>query len=112
MLRRYRMSDTLPPAILTSIAHAVDTVRAWNAAITQARAMEVVAHQPGRYAYDLRDTCAGKRLRERRDRALWTFDLLETRAQALGIPIEALYTACRGKPALEPEGAEVRAWGR
>ena len=32
------MSDTIPPAILTSIAHAVDTVRAWNAAITQARA--------------------------------------------------------------------------
>jgi len=106
------MSDTIPPAILTSIAHAVDTVRAWNAAITQARAREVVAHQPGRYEYALRYAFAGKRLRERLDRALWTLDLLETRAQALGIPIAALYTACRGKPAREPEGAAVHAWRR
>jgi hypothetical protein len=104
------MSDTIPLAILSSIAHAVDTVHVWNAAITQARAMEVVAHQPGRYEYDLRDTFAGKRLRERLDRALRTLDLLETRAQALGIPIEALYTACQGKPVLEPEGAAVREW--
>ena len=104
------MSDTIPPAILTSIAHAVDTMRAWNAAITQARAMEVVAHQPGRYEYALRYAFAGKRLRERLDRTLRTLDLLETRAQALGIPVEALYTACQEKPALEPEGAAVRAW--
>jgi hypothetical protein len=48
------MPDPIPPAILTSIAHAVATVRAWNAAITQAQAMEVVAHQPGRYEYALR----------------------------------------------------------
>ena len=104
------MSDTIPPAILTSIAHAVDTVRAWNAAITQARAMEVVAHQPGRYEDALRYPFARKRLRERLDRALRTLDLLATRAQALGISIEALYTAWQGKPAREPEGADVRAW--
>jgi hypothetical protein len=71
------MPDTIPPAILMSIAHAVDTVRAWNAAITQARAMEVVAHQPGRYEYALRYTFAGQRLRERLDRALQTLDMLE-----------------------------------
>src|SRR5712692_10592045 len=112
MLRRCRMDDPIPPAILTSIAHAVDLVRVWNAAITQARAMEAVAHQPGRYEYDLRYAFAGKRLRERLDRALQTLDLLETRAQALGIPIAALYTACRGKPALKPEGAAVHEWRR
>jgi hypothetical protein len=40
-----------------------------------ARAMEVVAHQPGRYAYALRYTFAGKRLREQRDRPLQTLDM-------------------------------------
>jgi hypothetical protein len=106
------MSDTIPLAVLSSIAHAVDMVRVWNAAITQARAMEVVAHQPGRYEDGLRYAFAGKRLRERLDRALQTLDLLETRAQALGISLEALYTACQGKPVLEPEGAAVQAWRR
>ena len=104
------MSETIPLAVLTSIAHAVDTVRVWNATITQARTMEVVAHQPGRYEYALRYTFAGKRLRERLDRALRIFDLLETRAQALGLPIEALYREYRGKPVLEPEGTAVREW--
>ena len=102
------MSDTIPLAILNSIARAVDTLRAWNAALTQARAMEVVAHQPGWSTYALRDTFAGKRLRARRDQALRTLDLFETRAQALGIPLEALYTACGGKPVLEPEDAAVQ----
>jgi len=104
------MSDPIPPAILTSIAHTVDTIRPWNAAITQARAMEVVAHQPGRYEYALRYAFAGRRLRERLDRALRTLDLLKTRAQSLGLPVAALYMACQGKPALEPEGADVHAW--
>ena len=51
-MKRSPMSDTMPLAVLSSIAHAVDMVRVWKAAITQARAMEVVAHQPGRYEDD------------------------------------------------------------
>ena len=102
------MSDTLPLAILSSIARAVDALRAWNAAVTQARVLTMVAHQPGRYASALRNPYAWKRLRARRDQALRTLDLFETRAQALGIPLETLYTACGGKPLLEPEDAAVQ----
>jgi hypothetical protein len=88
------MSDTIPPAILANIARAVAIIRAWNAGITLAR-----------------NTYAGKRRRQRLDRALQTLDLFETRAQALGIPIEALYAACGGKPVLAPDGAAVQEWG-
>jgi hypothetical protein len=102
------MPDAIPLAILSSIARAVDTLRAWNTAITQARALEVVAHQPGRSPDAVRDTFAWKRLRARRDQALRTLDLFETRAQALGIPLEALYTACGGKPVLESEDAALQ----
>ena len=87
------MSDTIPPAILAHVARAVAIIRAWNAGITLAR-----------------DTYAAKRRRQRLDRALQTLALFETRAQALGIPIEALDAACGGKPVLAPDGATGQAW--
>ena len=87
------MSDTIPPAILANVARAVAIIRAWKAGITLAR-----------------DTYAQKRRRQRLDRALQTLDLFETRALALGIPIEALDAACGGKPVLAPDGATGQAW--
>lgn len=82
------MAETIPPAILANVARAVAVICAWNAGIVLPR-----------------DTYAGKRRRARLDRALHTLDVFETRAQALGIPLEALYAACGGKPVLAPDAA-------
>ena len=109
-LERYAMSDTIPLAVLAGIARAVDTLHAWNAALTQARATEGGARPRGRYGATLRYMFAGKRLRERRDQALQPLAMFATRAQALGISLAALYSACGGKPVLEPEEAAVGAW--
>jgi hypothetical protein len=98
------MDDPIPLAVLTGIARAVETIHAWNATMLRARTLEGGAYRPGRHLY------AGKRLRERLAQALRTLDFLETRAQALGIPREALYTACGGKPVVEPENAAVWEW--
>lgn len=81
------MSDTIPPAILDNIARVVAIIRAWNAGIVLPR-----------------DTYAPtRRRRERVEQALQTLEMFETRARALGIPIEALYAACGGKPVLDPD---------
>jgi hypothetical protein len=104
LVRRSLTSETIPLAVLTGIARAVETIRAWNATMTRARALAGGTRRPGRHQY------AGKRLRARLEQALRTLAYFETRAQALGIPSEALYTACGGKPVVEPEAAAVWEW--
>jgi hypothetical protein len=98
LVRRDLMADTIPPALLTGIARAVVIIRAWNARMTQARTLEGGVPPPGRY-----QVMGRRRLRMQRDQALQTLDRLETQAQAWGIPLEALYAACGGKPVVEPE---------
>src|SRR5437867_2710492 len=49
---RMSPTPTVPPRVLARVQHALATLDAWNAAVCQARRMEQIAHQPGRYEYD------------------------------------------------------------
>jgi hypothetical protein len=57
--------STVPPTVLAQVQYALRALHAWNDAIRHARTMEALAHQPGRYEYDLRYTMAGGELRPR-----------------------------------------------
>jgi hypothetical protein len=72
--------------------------------------MEAVAHQAGRYEYDLRYTEAGASCRARLAAALRTLEQFETLARANALDPAALYTALGGKPLLALEGPQVQEW--
>ena len=104
----------VPPLVLARVEQALSTLRAWNVAIEQARRMEDVAHQPGRYEYDLRyGEEAG--LHAQRTRTVEAWRWLEHFARLAvtnGVDPDALYATLGGKPALVAEGAQVQAWRR
>lgn len=104
------MPPPIPPTVTARLQHAVDVLHAWNAAVAQARRMERVAHQPGRYEYDLRHTDVGAQQRQQLAAAQATLAQLETMAWDHGITPEQLYAPLGGQPALLPAAAAVQAW--
>jgi hypothetical protein len=100
----------LPPTVTARLQHAFGVLHAWNAAVTQARRMEAVARQPGRYEYDLRYTDLGALHRHQLAAAQATLAQLEQAAWDHGITPEQLYAPLGGKPVLLPEAAAVQAW--
>jgi hypothetical protein len=72
--------------------------------------MEAVAHQPGRYEYDLRYTEAGATCRARLAAALRTLEHFEALARGNALDPAALYAVLGGKPLLVPEGPQVQEW--
>jgi hypothetical protein len=84
----------LPTAVGPRLRWAVGVLHDWNTWITQARRMEAVACQPGRYEYDLRYTDVGA---QQRQQMAWEH----------GIPPEQLYAPLGGKPGLLPEAPAV-----
>ena len=106
-------APTVPPRVLARVQHALVTLRAWNAALLQARAMEAVAHQPGRYEYDLRySDDAGLDQQRTWTVEAWLFlEQFEVLAAMHGVDPEAVYTTYGGKPALlVAEGPQVQDW--
>jgi hypothetical protein len=106
------MATTIPPRVCARVQQALTALHAWNEAIVQARRMEAVAHQPGRYEYDLRYTEAGASCRARLAAALRTLEQFEVLARAHALDPEALYPAWGGKPLLALEGPQVHEWRR
>jgi hypothetical protein len=104
------MPPSIPPTVTARLLHALGVLHAWNAALSQARRMEAVARQPGRYEYDLRYTDVGALLRQQLAAAQATLAQLETVAWDHGITPEQLYAPLGGRPALLPEAAAVQAW--
>jgi hypothetical protein len=100
----------VPTRTLGRVQHALQQLHAWNTAVSQARRMEAVAHQPGRYEYDLRYGTAEAPRRAGVAKALTTLTTFEALAQANGVDPEAVYAALGGKPALLPEGQHVHEW--
>jgi hypothetical protein len=85
------MPEPIPPAIVANVARAVGIIRAWNAGISVPR-----------------DTYANPRRRRAQvERALQTLAILETQAQAIGIPLETLYAPWDGKPVFDPDAGAV-----
>jgi hypothetical protein len=101
---------TLPAPVRWRVEFAFRQIRAWNAALEQARRMEVMAHQPGRYEYDLRygETETARRAELAQARRL--LEVFETLAQTNGIDSAAVYTALGGRPEPLPLGPHVDAW--
>lgn len=102
----------IPPRVLTRVQHALATLHAWNAAVLQARRMEAIAHQPGRYEADLRDGQDASAVQQRLALAV-ALDLLTqfaARAQANGVEPDDVYAPLGGKPRLLAEGPQVQAW--
>jgi hypothetical protein len=85
------MPEPLPPAIVANVARAVRIIRAWNAG-------SIVP----------RDTSANPRRRRARvERALQTLAILETQAQALGIPLETVGAPWDEQPVVDPDAGAV-----
>ena len=85
------MPEPIPPAIVANVARAVVIIRSWNAGSILPR-----------------DTYANPRRRRARvERALQTLALLETQAQAIGIPLETLYAPWGEKPVFDPDAGAV-----
>jgi hypothetical protein len=101
------MTPPIPLTVTARLQWAVGVLQAWNAALAQARRMEAVAQQPGRYEYDLRYTDVGAAQRQQLTRAQATLAQLEQAAGDHGIPPEALYAPLGGKPLLLPEAPAV-----
>jgi hypothetical protein len=100
----------IPPRVLGRVQQALQHLHAWNTTLGHARGMEAVAHQPGRYEYDLRHGVTEAPRRARVAEALTTLATFEALALTNGVDPEAVYAALGGKPALLPEGAHVHAW--
>jgi hypothetical protein len=105
-------TTTIPPRVSARVQQALTALHAWNEAIAQARRMEAVAHQPGRYEHDLRSTEAGASCRTRLAAALRTLEQCEALARVNALDPAALYAALGGKPLLAPEGPQVQEWHR
>jgi hypothetical protein len=105
-------TTTMPPRVSSRVRQALTALHAWNEARAQARRMEAVAHQPGRYAHDLRSPAAGASCRTRLAAALRTLEHCEARARANALGPAALSAALGGKPLLAPEGPQVQEWHR
>ena len=105
-------TTTIPPRVYARVQQALTALHAWNEAMAQARRMEAVAHQPGRYEYDLRYSEAGASDRARLAASLQTLEQFEVLAWANALDPEALYAALGGKPLLVPEGPQVQEWRR
>jgi hypothetical protein len=106
-------TDTLaqvPPRVLGHVQHALQALHAWNRLLRDARAMETVSQQPGRYEADVRYHQAGAGARMACAQAHETLHTFEDLAQANGVDHQAVYQALGGKPALLDEGAEVHEW--
>jgi hypothetical protein len=100
----------LPPAVVARLSWAVGVLHDWNTWITQARAMERVANQPGRYEFDLRYTDVGAAHRAQLAQAEAVLAQLETAAAEHEMTREALYAPVGGKPAVLGEAAAVAGW--
>ncbi len=109
-LRQAEPTAAIPARILARVAAAVGALRAWHDAILQARRMEAVAHQPGRYEWDLRYGEAGAGLRASSDLAEHTLAQFEAAAGAKGIDPPTIYASLGGTPARLAEGPQVHAW--
>ena len=115
ILRKLGAIDRHPPIplrVLTRVQHALSVVQAWNRAICQARDMEAVARQPGRYEADLRHglDASSVQLRLRLACALDLLTQFEAQAQANGVDPATVYATLGGKPLLLAEGPQVHAW--
>ncbi len=111
-LRQAEPTAAIPARILARVAAAVGALRAWHDAILQARRMEAVAHQPGRYEWDLRygADLPSQGLRQRRDRATHTLAQFEAAAAAQQVDPTTIYAAYGGHPGHLAEGPQVAAW--
>ena len=106
------MTDrTLPTNIRTRATWAIGHLEAWNAAVLQARAMEKIAGQPGRYEFDLRAGKEQEPLRALRHQATQALDALELTVRKRGWSLDAFYAALElERPVLLPEGPHVVDW--
>jgi len=101
---------TIPATVTARLQWALGVLHAWNAAIVQARRMERVAQQPGRYEYDIRYTDVGGAQRQQLATARAMLAQLETMAGDHGMTPEELYAPLGGKPSLLAEGPQVQTW--
>jgi hypothetical protein len=106
------MQTTLPvpPHVRDRVAGALNALRAWNGLIEQARHMEGIAGQSGRYEYELRYGQNGDGYRTRLAQAQATLAQFEALAAQNGVDAQAVYTVLGGKPVLYEEGAQVHDW--
>ena len=110
MLAALRQPAAVPARVLARVGAAVGALRAWHDAVLQARRMAAVAHQPGRYEWDLRYGEAGQALRTRRDQAEHTLAQFEAAAAVQQVEPTTIYAAFGGHPGHLAEGPQVAAW--
>jgi hypothetical protein len=108
----HHTTTQMPPWVLTRVEHALAALRAWNAAIEQARRMEALAHQPGRYEHNIRyGMDAGLAHQRTRSVEAWRWlGQFEALAVANGVDPQAVHDTLGGRPELLAEGPDVQDW--
>lgn len=101
----------LPKTVRDRALWAIGHLEAWNSAILQARTMERLTKQPGRYEFDLRTGRTDEQLDAMRNQATIMLDNLELVARKQGWSLAEFYAAIGTlRPPLEPEGPQVHTW--